>query len=64
MAAPEREAPRPGPAPDPLAPETEAPQVRLASEALFRGSRTIVIAHRGQEYRLHITRAGKLILTK
>lgn len=34
------------------------------SPALFRGEREVVIVHRGQEYRLRITRADKLILTK
>jgi len=38
--------------------------VRIASTELFRGCREIVIVHRGQEYRLHITKANKLILTK
>ena len=38
--------------------------VRIASTELFRGGREIVIVHRGQEYRLHITKADKLILTK
>jgi hemin uptake protein HemP len=37
---------------------------RVASSELFRGEREIVILHRGQEYRLHITKADKLILTK
>jgi hemin uptake protein HemP len=37
---------------------------RIASAELFRGRREIVIVHRGQEYRLHITKADKLILTK
>ena len=41
-----------------------APAVRIASADLFRGRRDIVILHRGQEYRLHITKADKLILTK
>jgi hemin uptake protein HemP len=68
MAAPERQAPPP-PVSCPSTAATlpldgDGPLLRLASEALFRGSRTVVIAHRGQEYRLHITRAGKLILTK
>lgn len=39
-------------------------EVRIASTELFRGRRDIVILHRGQEYRLHITKADKLILTK
>jgi hemin uptake protein HemP len=37
---------------------------RVDSVALFRGAREIVIVHRGQEYRLRITRGDKLILTK
>jgi hemin uptake protein HemP len=36
----------------------------VESTALFRGQREIVISHRGQEYRLRITKADKLILTK
>ena len=45
--------------------ETPAvPAVRISSADLFRGRRDIVILHRGQEYRLHITKADKLILTK
>jgi hemin uptake protein HemP len=31
---------------------------------LFSGERQIVIVHRGEEYRLRITKAEKLILTK
>ena len=37
---------------------------QLSSTALFRGQREIVILHRGQEYRLRITKSNKLILTK
>lgn len=37
---------------------------RIFSTALFRDEREVVIVHRGQEYRLRITRADKLILTK
>ena len=37
---------------------------RIVSSELFRGQREVVILHRGQEYRLHITKADKLILTK
>lgn len=36
----------------------------VSSASLFRGRREIVILHRGQEYRLRITKADKLILTK
>ena len=43
---------------------TTASAVRIASAELFRGRREVVIVHRGQEYRLHITKADKLILTK
>jgi hemin uptake protein HemP len=43
---------------------TTASAVRIASPELFRGRREVVIVHRGQEYRLHITKADKLILTK
>jgi len=37
---------------------------RIVSTELFHGRREIVIVHRGTEYRLHITKADKLILTK
>jgi len=36
----------------------------VSSTDLFRGGREIVIRHAGEEYRLRITRTGKLILTK
>jgi hemin uptake protein HemP len=38
--------------------------VRLTSAEVFRGRREVLIVHRGTEYRLHITKAEKLILTK
>jgi hemin uptake protein HemP len=41
-----------------------APRPAVRSDDLFRGTHEIVIVHRGDEYRLRITRAGKLILTK
>jgi hemin uptake protein HemP len=37
---------------------------QVPSAALFQGRREIIIVHHGQEYRLRITRADKLILTK
>jgi len=37
---------------------------RIQSVDLFNGRREIVIVHQGMEYRLHITKADKLILTK
>lgn len=49
------------PGPDTL---SQAAAGRLSSSALFGGAREIVILHRGQEYRLRITKAEKLILTK
>ena len=53
----------PPPAPStPLAEPTRDRQV--PSAALFQGRREIIIVHHGQEYRLRITRADKLILTK
>jgi|RhiMethySRZTD1v2_1073278.scaffolds.fasta_scaffold908977_2 hemin uptake protein HemP len=41
---------------------TGRPTVR--SSDLFQGGKEIVIRHGSEEYRLRITRAGKLILTK
>jgi hemin uptake protein HemP len=38
--------------------------VRITTSQLFQGQRYVVIMHSGQEYRLQITKAGKLILTK
>jgi len=36
----------------------------IASEQLMRGNKEIIIQHGADEYRLRITAAGKLILTK
>ena len=41
----------------------DAPRV-VDSAPLFSGRREIVIRHGGNEYRLRVTRADKLILTK
>ena len=38
--------------------------VTLDSSTLFAGGDEVRLVHRGQEYRLRITRQGKLILTK
>jgi hemin uptake protein HemP len=55
----------PGEAPSPREASPAARTgARIASTELFRGHREVVIVHRGQEYRLHITKADKLILTK
>ena len=37
---------------------------RVSSANLFRGARDLIIVHNDEEYRLRITRFGKLILTK
>ncbi|TAN79121.1 MAG: hemin uptake protein HemP [Gallionella sp.] len=37
---------------------------QVDSRELFRGGNEVVIAHKGEEYRLRITRQNKLILTK
>lgn len=36
----------------------------INTDMLFTGNNEIVIQHREQQYRLRLTRAGKLILTK
>jgi hemin uptake protein HemP len=36
----------------------------IDSDALFRGSNEVRVRHGAEEYRLRITRQGKLILTK
>jgi hemin uptake protein HemP len=41
-----------------------APVRRVESGTLFQQEREVVIVHRGQEYRLRITKSDKLILTK
>ena len=51
-------------APARLEPGGAPPRPRVASAELFRGRREIVIVHHGREYRLFITKADKLILTK
>jgi hemin uptake protein HemP len=52
-----------------VAPVIPAPAPRpdrrlCTSDELFHGAREIVIRHGREEYRLRITRSGKLILTK
>jgi hemin uptake protein HemP len=37
---------------------------RLVSKHLFAASNEVIIEHAGEEYRLRLTRQGKLILTK
>ena len=52
---------------DALGPTTPRPAPArpvVRSQDLFREAREVRIVHRDEEYRLRITRAGKLILTK
>jgi hemin uptake protein HemP len=56
--------PRAGPPVSTPDPEPASGIRRLDSGALLQGERQIVIVHRGQEYRLRVTRAEKLLLTK
>ena len=46
------------------APENPKARRRFLSDDLFAGEREILITHRGEDYRLRVTRNGKLILTK
>ncbi|MFA7321546.1 MAG: hemin uptake protein HemP [Dokdonella sp.] len=39
-------------------------QTRIDSASLLQGTRELLIAHAGEEYRLRLTRNDKLILTK
>jgi len=45
-------------------PAVPAPPLEIASEALLGGRTEVRIRHRGEIYRLTLTRAGKLILHK
>jgi hemin uptake protein HemP len=48
----------------PITPRRTPARPVVKSEDLFREAREVLIVHRDDEYRLRITRAGKLILTK
>ena len=54
--------------PPPGTPKTGKPITRprrqIHSDLLLQGSEQLEIVHRGEIYRLRITRQGKLILTK
>lgn len=52
--------PSDGPRPEPRPKERAA----VRSDELLRGSREVVILHGDEEYRLRVTKSGKLILTK
>ena len=46
-------------------PRSDAPKKKVVeSEALFQGRSEIIIRHQGADYRMKITRQGKLILNK
>ena len=51
---------------DPPSREAPGPKLRprLQAAALFAGTRQVIIEHGTEEYRLQITKHGKLILTK
>lgn len=46
------------------APRNQPVKTRLRSEDLFRNGCELIIEHRGEEYRLKLTRNDKLILNK
>jgi hemin uptake protein HemP len=50
--------------PDSRPPEEKAESRCVQADVLFAGARELRILHGGEEYRLSITRNGKLILTK
>ncbi len=52
------------PASDDGAGDELTPPRRVESATLFQRGRQVIIVHRGQEYRLRITKSDKLILTK
>lgn len=41
-----------------------SPKPHLKAAAIFGGAREVIIEHGSEEYRLQITKQGKLILTK
>lgn len=47
-----------------VADRRDSPKPRLRSEDLFRSHQELIIEHRGEEYRLKLTRNDKLILNK
>ena len=49
--------------PQPGSPATARTLNKVCSEALLSRGRELVITHNGREYRLRLTRSGKLILT-
>ena len=57
--------PGPSPAePAPRQPPAPPPIRELLSTELLQGAKEVLIRHGAEVYRLHLTRNGKLILTK
>lgn len=50
--------------PSPDHPTTTQQPRRVAVSELLAGAEVVILVHNGQEYRLRLTRANKLILTK
>ena len=48
----------------PAAPTAPADTRQLDSRSLFGSARELLIEHKGEQYRLRLTRSDKLILTK
>ena len=48
----------------PTTADERGPRRLVRSEELLAGAREVVIVHNGEEYRLQVTRNGKLILIK
>lgn len=46
-----------------IPPRMPVQPVRVSSEALLGARKELVIVHNGREYRLRLTKNGKLILT-
>jgi len=44
--------------------DDQPPLQRVAVRDLMAGAEVVILVHNGQEYRLRLTRANKLILTK
>lgn len=59
----EKSASQPDPTGDPGAPH-DAGLPTFRSEDILQGHREVVIVHQGDQYRLRLTRTGKLILNK
>ncbi|MBV9654705.1 MAG: hemin uptake protein HemP [Acetobacteraceae bacterium] len=45
-------------------PSPASPERAVSSSTLLAGRRVLVIRHADEDYRLRVTRSGKLILTK